>query len=117
MLCLRELLEDSSVWTNADKCQIKVDASVPAARMKDGHVLWVVERDKVIKVCPSNKALFIGTASSVTPVGMQTIKIASTENGVREQWEIRRLQAHRWRFVDIEDFININICTTTQFPM
>ena len=71
--------------------------SVPAARIKGGHVLWVVERDKAVKVYPSNKSLSIGTAGSIVPVDMWTIKIASIENGVRAHWEIRRLQSHRWR--------------------
>ena len=60
----------------------------------------VVERDKAVKACPSKKALSIGTAGSITPVDMWTIKIASIENSVREYWEIRRLQSHRWSFVD-----------------
>ena len=42
------------------------------------------EEGQVVKACPSNKALSIGTAGSITPVDMQTIKIASIENGVRE---------------------------------
>ena len=82
---------------------------VERGKMKIGHVLWVVERDKAVKACPSNKALSIGTAGSMTPVDMWTIKIASIKNGVREHWEIRRLQSHRWRFVDIDDFITINV--------
>ena len=57
--------------------------------MKGGQFLWVVERDKVVKACPSNKALFIGTAGSITPVDKRTIKIVNTENGVREHREIR----------------------------
>ena len=42
--------------------------------MKGGHVLWVVERDKAVKACLSNKALSIGTAGSITPVDIWTIK-------------------------------------------
>ena len=86
--------------------------------MKGGHFLWVVERDKAVKACPSNKALSIGTAGPITPIDMRTIKIASVENGVRKQWDIRRLQLRRWRFVDIDDFITINVhAPTTQSPM
>ena len=48
--------------------------------MKGGHVLWVVEGDKAVKACPSNMALFIGTAGSITPVSTWTIEIASIEN-------------------------------------
>ena len=77
--------------------------------MKGGNVPWVEERDKAVKACPSNKALSIGTADSITPVDMRTIKIASIENGVREHWEIRRLQSLRWRFVGIDDSITINV--------
>ena len=99
------------VWTITDKCQIRVGASVLAARMKGGLVLWVVERDKVVKVCPSNKALSIGTAGSITTVDMWTIKIASIENGVMKHWEIRRLQSRRWWFVDTDDSITINVHT------
>ena len=82
----------TAVWTNTDKCQISVGASVPAARMKGGHALWVAERDKAVKACPRNKALCISTAGTITSVDMWTIKIASIENGVREHWEIRRLR-------------------------
>ena len=46
----------------------------PAARMKGGHVLWVVERDKAVKACPSNKALSNGTAGSITLVDMRKLK-------------------------------------------
>ena len=100
MLCSRELLYDASVrytavWTNTGKCQIRVGASVPAARMKAGHVLWVVEKDKVVQACPSSKALLIGTAGSITPVYRWTIKITSIENRVRKHREIRRLQLRR----------------------
>ena len=70
---------------------------------KSGKIFWVVERDKAVKACPSNKAFSICTAGSITPVDMRTIKIASIENGVREHWEIIRLQSRRWRFVDIDD--------------
>ena len=98
-----------AVWTNPDKCQIRVGATVPAARMKDGHILWVVERDKTFKTCPTNKALSIGTTGSITPVDMWTIKIASIENGVREHWEIRRLQLRRWKFVGIYNSLTINV--------
>ena len=77
--------------------------------MKSGHVLWVLERDRAVRACLSNQALSIGTAGSITPVDMQTIKIASIENGVRKHWEIRRLQSSRWRFVDIDDSITINV--------
>ena len=52
--------------------------------MKGGHVLGVVERDKAVKACPSNKALSIGTAGSITAVEMWTIKIASIENRVKK---------------------------------
>ena len=100
-----------AVWTNTDKCQIRVGASVLVTRMKGGHIPKVVERDKIVKACPSNKALSIGTAGSITPVDMWTIKIASIENGVREHWEIRRLQSRTWRFVDIDNSITINIHT------
>ena len=93
------------MWTNINKCQIRVGARVPAARMKGEHVLWIV----AVKACPSNKALFIGTAGSINPVNMWTIKIASIENGVREHWEIRRLQSRKWRFVDIDNSITINV--------
>ena len=82
--------------------------------MKGGHALWVAERDKAVKACPSNKALCISTAGTITSVDMWTIKIASIENGVREHWEIRRLQSRRWRFVDTDNFITI---TTTTSPM
>ena len=77
--------------------------------MKSGHVRWVVERDKAVKACPNNKVLSIGTAGSITPVDMRTIKFASIDNGVREHWGIRRLQSRRWRFVDIGDSITINV--------
>ena len=99
----------TAVWTNTDKCQIRVGASVPVARMKGVHVLWVVERDKTVKACSNNKTLSISTAGSMTPVDMWTIKIASIENGVREHWEIRCLQSGRWRFVDIDNYITINV--------
>ena len=59
--------------------------------MKGAHVVWVAERDKTVKACPSNKALSIGSTGSIIPVDMRTIKIASIENRVREHWEIRRL--------------------------
>ena len=62
-------------------------------------MLGVVEKDKAVEACPSNKALSIGTAGSITAVEMWTIKIASIENQVREHWEIRRLHSCRWRFV------------------
>ena len=94
-----------AVWTNTDKCQIRIGASVPAARMKGDHIVWVVERDKAVKTCPSNKVLSIGTAGSIPPVGMRTFKIASIKNGVRKHWKIRRLQSRRWRLVDIDDSI------------
>ena len=42
-----------------------------------------MEKAKAVKACPSNKALSIANASSITPVDMRTIKIASLENGVR----------------------------------
>ena len=86
-------------------------ASIPAARMEGGHVFWVVEKDKAVKACPSNKTLSIGTARHGTagPVDMGTIKIASIKNGVREHSEMRRLQSRRWRFVDIDDSITINV--------
>ena len=77
--------------------------------MKGGHIFLVVERDKAVKACPSNKALSIVPAGSATPVDMRTIKIASIENGVREHWEIRRLKSRRWRFVGIDDSITINV--------
>ena len=77
--------------------------------MKGGHILWVVVGDKVVKACLSNKAPSISTAGSIIPVEMQTIKIASIENRVREHWEIRHLQLHWWRFVDIDDSITINV--------
>ena len=50
--------------------------------MKGRHVGWVVERHKAVKVCPSNKPLSIGTAGSITPVDMQTLKVTSIDNGV-----------------------------------
>ena len=56
-----------AVWNNTDKCQIRVGASAPAARMKDGHVLCVVEKDKAVKACPGNKPLSIGIAASEPP--------------------------------------------------
>ena len=77
--------------------------------MKSGHMFRFVERDKAVKACPSNKALSIGTAGSITPVDMQTIEITSIENGVREHWEIRCLQSQWWRFVEIDNSITINI--------
>ena len=98
-----------AVWTSTDKCQIRVGASVPAARIKGGHSLWVVKRDKAVKACPSKRVLSIGTAGSITAIDMRTIKIASIENGVRDHWEIRRLQSRRWKFVDIDDSITINV--------
>ena len=96
----------TAVWTNTDKCQIMVGTSIPAARMKCGHVFWVVEKDKAVKACPSNKTLSIGTAG---PVDMGTIKIASIKIGVKEHSEMRRLQSRRWRFVDIDDSITIKV--------
>ena len=77
--------------------------------MKGHHIFWVMERGKAVKACPSNKALSIGTAGSITSVDMWTIEIASIENGVREHWEIRHLQSHRWWFLDVYDSIVINI--------
>ena len=91
----RCVCQDTAVLINTDKCQIRVSASVPAAKIKGGHDLWVVERDKAVKVCPSNKALSIGTASSITQVDMWSIKISSIERVMREHWEIRRLQSRR----------------------
>ena len=77
--------------------------------MKGGHIIRVVERDKAVKDCPSNKALSNGTAGSIILVDMRTIKIASIENWVREHWEIKRLQSRRCSFVDIDDSITINV--------
>ena len=57
--------------------------------MKSGDVLWVVDRDNVVKAFPRSKALSIGTAGSKILVDMRTIKIASIENGVRKLCEIR----------------------------
>ena len=88
---------------------IRVDASVPAARIKVNHVLFVEERDKAVKASPSNKALSIDTDGCITPVDMWTIKIASIENRMMEHREIKRLQSRRWRFVDIDYSIIINI--------
>ena len=73
----------TAVWTNTDKCQIRVGASVPTTRIKGRHILWVVERDKAVEACPRNRELSIGTAGSITPDGIWAIKIASIENGVR----------------------------------
>ena len=92
-----------------EKCQIRVGVSVPAARMKGGYVFWVVKMDKAVKASSSNKTLSIDTAGSLIPVNMWTIKIASIKNGVREHWNIRRLQSRRWRFVDIDDSTTINV--------
>ena len=91
--------------------------SVRGARKKGGHILCVAERDKAVKTCPGNKALSIGTAGSITPVDMRTIKIASIENGVNEHREIRRLQSRSWKFVDIFDSITINVHVQPLPPM
>ena len=50
----------------------QIGASVPAARMKGGHVLWVVDRFKIVKTCPSNKALSIRTAGCISSVDLWT---------------------------------------------
>ena len=42
--------------------------SVSAAKIKGVRVLWAEEGDKALKVCPSNKALSICIAGSITPV-------------------------------------------------
>ena len=92
----------TAVWINTDKCQIRCGASVSAAKMKGGHVLWIVERNQAVAACQSNKVLSIGTAVSITPVDMWTIKIAGIENrAVKEHWEIRRLQSRWWALVGI----------------
>ena len=79
------------------------------ARMKGGHILWIVESEKANKACPSNKAVSVSITGSITLVDMRTIKIASIENGVKEHWKIRCLQSCRWRFVDIDNSITINV--------
>ena len=63
---------------------MRIGASVPAARVKGGHILWVVEKDKTVKACPSNKAFSVGNVGSITPVDLRPIKIVSIKNGVRE---------------------------------
>ena len=93
-------------FLTAQMSQNMVGASIPATRIKGGHIFWVAERDKTR---PSNKVLSIGTAGSTNPVDVRTIKIASRENGVREYWETRRLESRRWRLVNTDDSTTINV--------
>ena len=60
--------------------------------MKTSFILWVMEKGKVIGICPSNKAFSIRAVSAILPVDMGAIKVTRIKTGVGEHWKIRRLQ-------------------------
>ena len=56
-----------------------------------------------------SQALTVRVVTTVTPVNMTTVKIASVKTGVRKHWEIQGSQLRWWWFVDVDYFITINI--------
>ena len=65
---------------------------VPAAGVKTGSVLGIVQESKTINTCPASQALTVRTVIIVTPISMTTVEIASIKTGVRKPWEIQGSQ-------------------------
>ena len=53
--------------------------------MKTGFILWVMEKGKVVGVCPDQEALSIDAAVNVVSVNVRAVKITRVLTGVREQ--------------------------------
>ena len=102
-----------AVRVSTSKRKIKVSTTVPASRMKAGRILRIIKESKAVNTCLTSQALSIPTIGTIAPVSMQAVKLTSMKTGVREHWEIRGLQSCRWRFVEIDYFVPINVNTQT----
>ena len=56
--------------------KIRICAIVPASRMKTWFIVWIMEKGKVVGVCPGQEALSINAAAIVAPVNVRAVKIA-----------------------------------------
>ena len=77
--------------------------------MKARFILGIVEKGKIIGACPGQKAVSIRAVGVITPIDMGAVEIIRIQTGVDEHWKVGNLQPRWWRFVDVNDFITVNI--------
>ena len=79
--------------------------------METGNILRAIEQGEVVSTCPVGQAITICTVGVIAPVSMLVVEIASIEAGMREYWKNGYLQPC-WRgFVNVDNFVAINIHT------